>query len=35
MGGCDQITYHNVTQNVFNNLRNKLANVGINVPAGN
>jgi hypothetical protein len=35
MGGCDPITYHNVTQNVFNNLKNKLANVGINIPAGN
>ena len=35
MGGCDSVTYHNVTQNVFNCLKKKLENAGIKVPAGN
>ena len=35
MGGCDPITYNNVTQSVFDCLKNTLKNAGINVPAGN
>jgi hypothetical protein len=35
MGGCDPITYHNVTQNVFNNLKNRLESAGIKIAAGN
>ena len=35
MGGCDSVTYHNVTQNVFDCLKKKLENAGIKVPAGN
>ena len=34
MGGCDPITYHNVTQNVFESLKNRLTKAGIKIPAG-
>ena len=34
MGGCDPITYHNVTQNVFESLKNRLIKAGIKIPAG-
>jgi hypothetical protein len=35
MGGCDSVTYHNVTQNVFDCLKKKLEHAGVKVPAGN
>ncbi len=35
MGGCDPITYHGVTQDVFNSLKKKLENSGVKVPVGN
>ncbi len=35
MGGCDPITYHNITQSVFDSLKNILENAGVKVPAGN
>lgn len=35
MGGCDSVTYNNVTQDVLNCLRKRLDKAGIKIPAGN
>jgi hypothetical protein len=35
MGGCDPITYHNITKNVFDSLKNTIVSAGIKVPEGN
>ena len=35
MGGCDSITYHGVTQDVFNCLKKRLEKAGVKLPAGN
>ena len=35
MSGCDPITYHNITQSIFDCLKNTLENAGIKIPAGN
>lgn len=33
--GCDPITFRNVNSNVFDSMKQKLAEYGINVPSGN
>ena len=35
MGGCDTVTFRSVTPEVFECMKNKLAEKGINVPPGN
>jgi len=35
MSGCDPITYRNITQSVFDCLKNTLENAGAKIPAGN
>jgi hypothetical protein len=33
--GCSPVTFHNVTPNVFNCMKNKLEASGLHVPSGN
>jgi hypothetical protein len=33
--GCDPMTFRNVNSSVFNNIKQKLADYGIQVPSGN
>ncbi|KKG15222.1 hypothetical protein EO98_15515 [Methanosarcina sp. 2.H.T.1A.6] len=33
--GCNPVTFHNVTPNVFNCMKQKLESAGLHVPSGN
>lgn len=35
MGGCEAVTFHNVTPAVFNCMKKKLEGYGMKIPSGN